>query len=46
MRWRSETETTDAMFGTGHEEASYAVGWAISGVITLAAIAAVWALGI
>lgn len=46
MHWRSITETTDAMFGTGHEEAVYAAGWTVSGLATLGAIVAVWMLGI
>ena len=46
MHWRSITETTDAMLGTGHEEAVYAAGWTVSGLATLGAIVAVWMLGI
>jgi hypothetical protein len=46
MAWRSATETTDTMLGTGHDEAVYAVGWTISGLATLATIVAVWMFGI
>ena len=46
MHWRSITEATDAMLGTGHEEAVYAAGWTVSGLATLGAIVAVWMLGI
>jgi hypothetical protein len=46
MHWRSAPETTDAMLGTGHDHALYAVGWTISGVATLATIVAVWMFGI
>jgi hypothetical protein len=46
MHRRSPTETTDAMLGTGHDEALYAAGWTISGLATLATIVAVWMFGI
>jgi len=46
MHWRNATEATDAMLGTGHEEALYAVGWTISGLATLGTIVAVWMFGI
>jgi hypothetical protein len=46
MKRRSATETTDDMFGTGHDEALYAAGWTISGLATLATIVAVWMFGI
>jgi hypothetical protein len=45
MQRRSATET-DAMLGTGHDEALYAAGWTISGLATLATIVAVWMFGI
>jgi hypothetical protein len=46
MHRRSPTETTDAMLGTGHDDALYAAGWTISGLATLATIVAVWMFGI
>ena len=46
MHWRNATETTDAMLGTGPDEALYAVGWTISGLATLGTIVAVWMFGI
>jgi hypothetical protein len=46
MRWRSTLDGTDAMLGTGHDEAIYAAGWAIAGLATLATIVAVWVFGI
>jgi hypothetical protein len=46
MHWRSATETTDVMLGTGHDEAVYAVGWTISGLATLGTIIVVWMFGI
>jgi hypothetical protein len=42
MHWRSATVRTDAMLGTGDDEALYAVGWTLSGLATLATIVAVW----
>jgi hypothetical protein len=46
MRWRSMTETTDAMLDTAPENAFYAAGWTISGMATLATIVAIWMFGI
>jgi hypothetical protein len=46
MHWRSAMVRTDAMLGTGDDEALYAVGWTISGLATLATIVAVWMFGI
>ena len=46
MHWRNATQTTDAMLGTGRDEALYAVGWTISGLATLGTIVAVWMFGI
>ena len=45
MHWRSATARTDAMLGTGEEEALYAVGWTLSGLATLGTIVAVWMFG-
>jgi hypothetical protein len=42
MHWRSATARTDAMLGTGDDEALYAVGWTLSGLATLGTIVAVW----
>jgi hypothetical protein len=46
MRWRSTTDSTDAMLGAGYDGRLYAVGWTISGLATVATIAAIWMLGI
>ncbi|MCA1452507.1 hypothetical protein I6F35_04645 [Bradyrhizobium sp. BRP22] len=46
MRWRSTTDQTDAMLGSGHDDALYAVGWTISGLLTIATIVAIWMFGI
>jgi hypothetical protein len=42
MHWRSATARTDAVLGTGDDEALYAAGWTLSGLATLATIIAVW----
>ncbi|WP_456638993.1 hypothetical protein [Bradyrhizobium sp. USDA 10063] len=42
MRWRSTTDQTDAMLGTGHDDTVYAAGWTISGLATIATIVAIW----
>jgi hypothetical protein len=42
MHWRSATARTDAMLGTGDDEALYAVGWTLSSLATLGTIVAVW----
>jgi hypothetical protein len=39
--WRSSTARTDVMRRTGEDEATYAAGWAIIGLATLATILAV-----
>ncbi|MCA6109481.1 hypothetical protein [Bradyrhizobium cenepequi] len=46
MRWRSTTDQADAMLGTGHNNTLYAAGWTISALATIAAIVAIWMLGI
>jgi hypothetical protein len=46
MRWRSTTDQTDAMLGTGHDDTVYAAGWTISGLATIATIVAIWMFGI
>jgi len=46
MHKRTATGRADEMRGTGDDEAGYAVGWTISGLVTLGAIVAVWLLGI
>ena len=47
MQWRSATTGPDEMRGTGGDEnISYATGWTISGLATLATIVAIWVLGI
>jgi hypothetical protein len=42
MHWRSATARSDAMLGTGDDEALYAAGWTLSGLATLGTIVAVW----
>jgi hypothetical protein len=39
--WRNGTARSDVMRGTGEDEATYAAGWAIIGLATLATILAV-----
>ena len=39
--WRNSTSRSDVMRGTGEDEATYAAGWAIIGLATLATILAV-----
>jgi hypothetical protein len=46
MQWRSATTDADLMSGTDNNEISYATGWTISGLATLATIVAIWLLGI
>jgi len=46
MRWRSTTDQTDAMLGTGEDNTVYAAGWTISGLATIATIVAIWMFGI
>ncbi|WP_454620803.1 hypothetical protein [Bradyrhizobium cenepequi] len=46
MRWRSTTDQTDAMLGTGDSGTLYATGWTISGLVTIATIVAIWMFGI
>jgi hypothetical protein len=43
--WRSSTARADVMRGTGEDEATYAAGWAIIGLATLATIL-VWLFAI
>jgi hypothetical protein len=42
MHWRSATVRTDAILGTGDDDALYAAGWSLSGLATLGTIIAVW----
>jgi hypothetical protein len=44
--WRETTHRADAMRGNNNDEASYAMGWTISGLVTLGAILVVWVLAI
>jgi hypothetical protein len=44
--WRHSTEGIDGMRGTGEDAASYAAGWTVSGLATLATILAVWVFAI
>jgi hypothetical protein len=44
--WRHSTEGIDGMRGTGQDAASYAAGWTVSGLATLATILAVWVFAI
>jgi hypothetical protein len=44
--WRHSTEGIDSMRGTGEDAASYAAGWTVSGLATLATILAVWVFAI
>jgi hypothetical protein len=44
--WRETTSRADTMRGTENDEAGYAVGWTISGLVTLGAILAVWVFAI
>jgi hypothetical protein len=46
MQWRSASNGSDAVRGTGDDEISYATGWTISGLATLVTIVAIWLLGI
>ncbi len=46
MHKRTATGWADEMRGTGDDEAGYAVGWTIGGLVALGAIVAVWLLGI
>ena len=48
MQWRSASTGPDAMRGTGGDDdnTSYATGWTISGLATLATIVVIWVLGI
>ena len=46
MQWRAASTGDDAMRGAGDDQISYATGWTISGVATLATIVAIWLLGI
>ena len=44
--WRASTDRFDGMRGTGEDAASYAAGWTVSGLATLATILAVWVFAI
>jgi hypothetical protein len=44
--WRHSTEGIDGMRGTSEDAASYAAGWTVSGLATLATILAVWVFAI
>jgi hypothetical protein len=44
--WRASTGRVDVMRGTGEDAASYAAGWTVSGLATLATILAVWLFAI
>jgi hypothetical protein len=44
--WRHSTEGIDSMRGSGEDTASYAAGWTVSGLATLATILAVWVFAI
>ncbi len=46
MQRRLSSADPDAMRGAGDDEVSYATGWTISGLATLATIVAIWLLGI
>jgi hypothetical protein len=46
MRERTAAGWLDEMRGTVDDEAAYATGWTISGLVTLGTIIAVWLLGI
>jgi len=44
--WRHAEGETDLMRGIGDDDATYAAGWTIFGVATLATIVAVWVFAI
>ena len=44
--WRATRGIAEKVDPTGHEEASYATGWALSGLGALLAVALVWQLHI
>jgi hypothetical protein len=44
--WRHGDSETDLMRGIGEDDATYAAGWTISGIATLATIVAVWVFAI
>jgi hypothetical protein len=44
--WRYGDGETDMMRGIGEDDATYAAGWAVSGIATLATIVAVWVFAI
>jgi hypothetical protein len=47
MQWRSASTTGDhAMRGASDDQISYATGWTISGLATLATIVAIWVFGV
>lgn len=43
--WRGSPDGFEVMRGDSDDHAAYAVGWTISGVVTLGAIMAVWVFG-
>jgi hypothetical protein len=44
--WRQTISRAEILRGTDHDEAGYAIGWTISGLVTLGAILAVWVFAI
>jgi hypothetical protein len=45
--WRqARGEDTDEMRGVGHEDATYAAGWALSCAAVLGAVLVLWQLGL
>lgn len=46
MQWRSASTGDDVMRGASDDQFSYATGWTISGLATLATIVAIWVFGI
>jgi hypothetical protein len=44
--WRATSDRFDVMRGTGEDEAAYATGWTISGLMTLGVIVALWMFAI
>jgi hypothetical protein len=44
--WRHSPEGIDGMRGTGEDAVSYAAGWTVSGLSTLATILVVWVFAI
>lgn len=42
--WRATRGLADRVDSTGHEDAAYATGWALSGLGAMLAVALVWQL--